>query len=172
MASKIDQLTLAGTQYDIDLPVDATPSIKSITLAEALNLTNGLTNYNGVSYYLPSNLPSGTTSVTLATTLNNVEITFNGQLSSQFSFWAPTESGTKGNVLYANSSGIPTWGRAVSVIYFNSATTASYGPTIFAPTNGGPAGYLLVATGASAEPSWKKVFSYDSATHTLNIITS
>ena len=38
MATKIDQLKIGTTAYDIDLPPDATPSITSLTVASSIML--------------------------------------------------------------------------------------------------------------------------------------
>ena len=45
MASKTDQIKINGTVYDIDLPVDATPSISNLYAAVSIGTPNVYTNY-------------------------------------------------------------------------------------------------------------------------------
>lgn len=47
MADKIDQITLNGTSWDIDLPPDATPSIDSLTASSKVEVKTGTSNNLG-----------------------------------------------------------------------------------------------------------------------------
>ena len=58
MATKIDQLKIDTTAYDIDLPPDATPSIVSLTVASSIML--------GTTGKVTLKRPTGTTNYTIA----------------------------------------------------------------------------------------------------------
>jgi hypothetical protein len=65
MADKIDQLKVGNTSYDIDLPPDATPSIKSLTVSENITSPKFIDSTAQSGYLLRAN---GTSIASLALT--------------------------------------------------------------------------------------------------------
>ena len=82
--------------------------------------------------------------------LNAYKVRLNGEnVTADTSFFAPTNSGTNGQVLAANSNGIPVW-RNLKIN--NSALTSN--KSIYAPIEAGEAGQVLVSQGSGKEPTW------------------
>ena len=129
MADKIDQLTLNGTSYDIDLPPDATPSIASITTSGDVTVGGSITK-NGNAFTLPSSggelalisdIPSVPSNVAKTNVDNNFSV-------SQTMAGADVSSGTlKVNVLQAKtSSSAATYGVGTSGQVLKSNGTNAY----------------------------------------------
>jgi len=110
MADKIDQITLNGTSYDIDLPPDATPSIASITTSGDVTVGGNITK-NGNTYTLPSsggelalsiNIPTKTSDLTNDSsyqTASQVTTAINNALTSVYKFQGSIDVSTLNSLI-------------------------------------------------------------------------
>ena len=120
---------------------------------------------------------TGTTSASLTISLNGNSSSFNGSTARSYSFYAPTTSGSTGQLLQSNTNSAPTW-RSISdsssasslsalstsiptvrdiyygLPYINGTHSYTSNTDIYAPTSGGTNGYILQANGSTSTPTW------------------